>query len=410
MITFFCLLALTLSFQLSLLLITAVLYLANYNIFPYDFTQVPLNLEHDATKLSADAFNFVTDDPRIDLLPTVAIPQSERTIKTSPPLELIYKSDQGNVLTPKNLKEIAKFENELMEVPEYQTICLRDSRTNKCALPQSIMRLFDGSVKLANTSLYDPNFEKIDYIFNIANNISEFKPLISFALDQKHSIVPGRVYSKHVRSIMFNGRPLKGFENGQDRKKEQNEIIKRNMVNGFSVFLNNKYKSGLGDLKFYYMNLDLFFHAVDKQVVWDLLLALGSLLFIFCFIWFQTGSLWITGWAIFGIVTNFFGANLIYRIILDFRFIGIFHVLSVFMILGIGADDVFVFFNTWKLMETRKFDNLVDHLTATFKSASGAMFVTSFTTAAAFFASAASPLLGVSSFGVFSGRCSLSLA
>ena len=109
MITFFCLLALTLSFQLSLLLITAVLYLANYNIFPYDFTQVPLNLEHDATKLSADAFNFVTDDPRIDLLPTVAIPQSERTIKTSPPLELIYKSDQGNVLSPKNLKEIAKY-------------------------------------------------------------------------------------------------------------------------------------------------------------------------------------------------------------------------------------------------------------------------------------------------------------
>ena len=150
--------------------------------------------------------------------------------------------------------------------------------------------------------------------------------------------------------------------------------------------------------------MDLFFNAVESQVVWDLLLAGGSLVFIFSFVWFQTGSLWITGWAVFGIITNFFGANLIYRIVLDFRFIGIFHVLSVFMILGIGADDVFVFFNTWKLMEAKNFSTMTQHLTETFRVAAGAMFVTSLTTAAAFLASAASPLLCVSSFGVFSGK------
>ncbi len=36
------------------------------------------------------------------------------------------------------------------------------------------------------------------------------------------------------------------------------------------------------------------------------------------------------------------------RVILDFRYIGVFHILSVFIILGIGADDVFIFFDAWK--------------------------------------------------------------
>ena len=33
------------------------------------WTLVPLNLEKDKTKLQADAYNFVRDDPRIDLVP-----------------------------------------------------------------------------------------------------------------------------------------------------------------------------------------------------------------------------------------------------------------------------------------------------------------------------------------------------
>ena len=43
-----------------------------------------------------------------------------------------------------------------------------------------------------------------------------------------------------------------------------------------------------------------------------------------------------------------------HRLILDFRYIGIFHILSIFIILGIGADDVFIFFDAWK--ETAYFE------------------------------------------------------
>ena len=390
---------------------TGFLYLIKYDIFPYDFAQVPLNLEKDSTKLRSDAFKYVTEDPRVNLLPTTAIPQPERTINASP-LELVYKSKYkgGNILTPVNLQAVRDLEDALRQAPSYQRICHIDrnhQNTNnntdagQCSLPMSIIRLFDGT---HGPYFNDPGFTRIEEIMNMAYNQSRMRPLISFTLDKNFVINKDRVFSHHLRSVLFNGLPLRGYKHGEDRKGEQMNTLKINVVKAFSEILSERYDQGIGDMHLYYMNMDLFFNAVESQVVWDLLLAGGSLVFIFSFVWFQTGSLWITGWAVFGIITNFFGANLIYRIVLDFRFIGIFHVLSVFMILGIGADDVFVFFNTWKLMEAKNFSTMTQHLTETFRVAAGAMFVTSLTTAAAFLASAASPLLCVSSFGVFSGK------
>ena len=86
-----------------------------------------------------------------------------------------------------------------------------------------------------------------------------------------------------------------------------------------------------------------------------------------------------------------------------FRYFGIFHILSVFIILGIGADDVFVFFDTWKETAHHSYKSLSHRVSDCFRKAALAMLFTSITTAIAFFVSATSPFLGVYSFGVFSG-------
>lgn len=93
---------------------------------------------------------------------------------------------------------------------------------------------------------------------------------------------------------------------------------------------------------------------------------------------------------------------MIYRIVFDFRYIGIFHVLSVFIILGIGADDVFVFCDTWRASKDKVYPNLVSRFSHVYSHTAGAMFITSFTTMVAFISNVFSPLLGVSSFGTFS--------
>ena len=379
------------------------MHLLGYNVLPYDFKTVPLNLEEDATKLRADAFKFANRDSRIDLLPTIVRGQQERSLKYSP-IELFFCKKSENILTSENLVEIDKVEKQLYSNSIYQSkACHLDYSNGNCSRLLSIIRLFDGTYRILNSELYDPQFKSINNVLRIANNISVTRAIVSFSLDIHTVINKQNVRAKCIRSVVFNGFPLRSFKHTQDRKEKQTKVLNKYVKDAFAESLAKMYKNKVRGMDFYYNNLALFLDAIDEQVTYDLLLAAGSLLFIFCFIWINTGSLWITGWALLGILTNFFGANLVYRTLLDYRYIGTFHVLSVFIILGIGADDVFVFFNTWKLMEERKYPNLTIHLTETFRSAASSMFATSLTTMAAFLASAGSPLLAVSSFGVFSG-------
>ncbi|KAJ7373388.1 hypothetical protein OS493_012981 [Desmophyllum pertusum] len=207
------------------------------------------------------------------------------------------------------------------------------------------------------------------------------RAMLDFHLD-KHAVIDSTsdmpVQSRYTRSLFYIGYPLKGFHNTEDRVDMQWDEAQLFASEAFATLLHKKFKRGIGAMKFYYFLRALFFNAISQQ------------------------SLWITGWAVFSILTCFFGANLIYRVILDCRYIGIFHVLSVFIILGIGADDVFVFIDTWKASESKTFRDMAARMSFVYRRAASAMFTTSFTTMVAFVTSVFSPLLGVSTFGIFS--------
>ncbi|XP_059145581.1 protein dispatched homolog 3-like, partial [Physella acuta] len=146
----------------------------------------------------------------------------------------------------------------------------------------------------------------------------------------------------------------------------------------------------------------LLFHDIFQQVIYDLLLAVGSFLFIFIFMLIQTNSLFLTSLSIASILTSFLGTNLVYRIILDYKYFGIFHVLSIFIILGIGADNIFVFNDTWRATGHEEHGDIEQRLSACYRRASKSMLITSLTTFVAFISNAFSPLLAVNSFGIFS--------
>ena len=98
-----------------------------------------------------------------------------------------------------------------------------------------------------------------------------------------------------------------------------------------------------------------------------MMLSVGSLLFIFLFMLFMTRSLFITGFGVFSILSSFFIANLIYRFVFQYKYFGIFHVLSIFIILGIGADNIFVFMDTWRATAHRKYPSLEHRLSACYR-------------------------------------------
>ena len=201
---------------------------------------------------------------------------------------------------------------------------------------------------------------------------------------------------------MYIGWPYAGYTSTEDRKDDQTDKINKIVADTYAETLTNLYNDGIKDLKFYYNCQALLVDALTKQVVLDLMLAVASFIFIFLFMWLQTGSLWITSWAVFSVLSSFNITNLIYRIVFDYRYIGIFHVLSIFIILGIGADDIFVFMDTWKQSQGKTYKSLVHRLSDVYRHAAKAMFITSFTTIVAFLSNVSSPLLAISSFGLFS--------
>lgn len=80
--------------------------------------------------------------------------------------------------------------------------------------------------------------------------------------------------------------------------------------------------------------------------------------------------------------------------------------MAIYIVLGIAADDIFVFYDAWrqsKNLAPEIMDTKHKRMAYAWRRAVRAMAVTSLTTAVAFFANALSPLMPIKAFGVFSG-------
>ena len=96
---------------------------------------------------------------------------------------------------------------------------------------------------------------------------------------------------------------------------------------------------------------------------------------------------------------------IIYKGILGINYFCSLHIFVIIIIIGIGADDIFVFHDLWlhakhiKILKKR----IPLRLAYAFRKASSAMLVTSITTAVSFLATCFSPIMPICSFGIFSG-------
>ena len=111
--------------------------------------------------------------------------------------------------------------------------------------------------------------------------------------------------------------------------------------------------------------------------------------------------------AFLSIINLFFAIPVtlfIYTYIFGVKYFSTIHVSVLIVVIGIGADDVFVFHDFW--MGSHKIKALKnskrDRLAYTFRKASQAMFVTSLTSAGAFASCIGSRILPIKAFGIFS--------
>lgn len=111
--------------------------------------------------------------------------------------------------------------------------------------------------------------------------------------------------------------------------------------------------------------------------------------------------------AFFSIINLFFSIPVtlcIFHYIFGVTYFSVIHLSVLIIVIGIGADDVFVFHDFWvgshKIMLIKH--SVKQRLAYTFRKASSAMFVTSLTSAGAFASCIGSRIMPIQAFGVFS--------
>lgn len=387
--------------HVAIIAITTGLVITGNDVFPAVFDDLPLYIYNDVrlkelswrSRTSFDGYVF---RPVYDT--SINLGYRGRIGDT---VEVIYEKPDVNILTPAYLYWIKSAENRLFREVNFQTYyCLLD-HNDDCVKPQSIIRLFDGTYSHIDTIFYDRNFNNISEVLYKASVYNETKDYLKLFLGKDSVITPTKSYTSITRSFYLMGWPLYLIQDGnwgtlEDIKSYLADTFKPKIENIRDFYLVER-------LNVYYLSKMLYEHDLVQQALTDIKLAIGSVLFIFLFMCFQTGTVVVTSLGVLSILSSFLLTNLVYRYVFQFRYFGFFHVIAIFLILGIGADDLFVFYDTWRLTGHTKYPSDAHRLSECFRKAAKTTFVTSLTTMMAFLVSGLSPLLPVKTFGIFTG-------
>lgn len=151
------------------------------------------------------------------------------------------------------------------------------------------------------------------------------------------------------------------------------------------------------------LSLDIFL----QMILNDVLFAIVAVAFVFFYFIIHMRSKFLSTIGTSIILFSFPVTVCITEGIGGVTYVGALQVIAIYMVLGIAADDIFVFIDAWKrsafLSEEVFQGKKTRRMAYAFRSSARAMAITSSTTSVAFFANIFSPLLPIKTFGIFSG-------
>eukprot|EP00736_Rhodelphis_marinus_P002947 Rmarinus@m.23908 len=172
------------------------------------------------------------------------------------------------------------------------------------------------------------------------------------------------------------------------------------MYDNFHSFLDGK-KGGGGIDIYWNDNLGLMsVFEINKLLFESMLWLAGSITFVWSYLILSTNSVLIATMGMGQIFMCFGPAILLYRGLFGFRYFGTLQMLAIFIIMGIGVDDMFVVLDSWAQRAEEK--DILLRLSSTMRHASKAMFTTSATTFVSFVANMTSAFPAIKTFGAFS--------
>ena len=308
-----------------------------------------------------------------------------------------------NIITADFAKNMYYIEQQIVNDPNYVNFCKAvSSADSSCATDAytSFAKNFAGSIDTITQTDVD------NYLATIAGSQTIYENNYLFF---EESFTRTNLVSKKARAIFVFASPIE-YEGTRYKTYKDEEF---DQVVDFLEFSNDvedkvtSYDSSL-EVKFY--NEVWFDNQVDLQITKDFALAIGSFIFVTIYIAFHIKSIFLSCTAMFSIAISFPVTLLFTRLILQVDFFSSLNLSSIFVILGISADNVFVLVDTWRQTEQHKLlnpdtknkmNNLQIRMNYTWRSAGKAILTTDLTTAIAFLATGFSKIMPVAAFGYF---------
>jgi|AntAceMinimDraft_1070359.scaffolds.fasta_scaffold01814_2 hypothetical protein len=351
------------------------------------------------------------------------------------------KTASGSVLAPALIKEMLSVEKTFFTDKKFATFCVADlANISQCSSEstQSVVNLF------YNISISRDVNNQTVYSATPIVDASTGAPYVDtqVGIDTRLAVVladnvtfPGstlyfdtafsadNLKATFVQSFYFLGMPLAGYSNPADRSLEQRVDgdafivdVSATLRERFglketlfeSAFMTNAMAhTADGSMKLYWWSNPMQSEEWEMLTIKDLNWAMLSFISVGIYVAYHTGSIVISVNSMFMTTLSIFVAFFFFRVIFQIAFFQFINFLIIFAVLGIGADDVFVFMDAFhqsldELRAEGKPATLPHRVSHTMRRALHAIFVTSFTTSAAFMATALSPLMPLRSFGIFS--------
>ena len=300
---------------------------------------------------------------------------------------MMYKTkDDSNLLTPSNITDYIQYINTTNnKIPytdpsDYYSLCLADPTDAYSSYPDC-----------ASSAIYDPivsyfsNLSEItqsDIDDFIDSNLNDSLTKSSFLACFEEGFESTRSTS-YYRAFYRFGLPFPDIDNvtssykdATDNKEEQEEYYTDYI---FPIYTDIQ----IEDVR--HPNIEMVIlgetvRGLQRQVLTNdgIIFSAGSILTVFMIMCWHLNSLFLAFSAMTQIIFSFPFAYFIYRYLFMVTFFDTLNTLVIFLILGIGADDVFVFVDAW--VQSAHFvsnpNDLILRMSFAYRRASKAMIVT----------------------------------
>eukprot|EP00794_Sanderia_malayensis_P009074 gene9074-10042_t len=333
----------------------------------------------------------------------------------------IYKSINGDdLMSAERLKQVCKMEKSIVrDEPRFDEECVRDSPSNSCCPSLSLghyVAVYNKKASCFNITQNDVNnlrklMQKYKGMYDKGNLTRGCEPhfqspvaidckdrsmvnyIFMFMVD-KEFIKESQKLGKLTYTVAFSSIiPSKTFLKDMYMNKFRNKVLPE--------------EAGIVLAAYDFENMKT--TAYDTQLINDVWYIMLAVFLILCLMWAYSGSLFISVMGFssvgFAIILSYW----IYTVIFGLSFFPFLNIMTAIFVVGIGADDIFVYVLAWRharqgsTKRNPDVETIIKWTEYALLHATAAMFVTSFTTATAFYAGLSSSITALQCFAVFAG-------